>query len=30
MKMYFKSNGGGIGGTGGPGGLLGLASKFFQ
>lgn len=32
MKMYMKSQGGGIGGTGGPGGgasgLLSLASKF--
>ncbi|KAF7712860.1 Uncharacterized protein PECH_001986 [Penicillium ucsense] len=28
LKMYMKSQGGGIGGTGGPSGLLSLASKF--
>lgn len=28
LKMYMKSQGGGIGGTGGASGLMSLASKF--
>ncbi|PKY07120.1 hypothetical protein P168DRAFT_324563 [Aspergillus campestris IBT 28561] len=30
LKMYMKSNGGGLGGTGGPSGLLSLAGKFLK
>ncbi|PLN82805.1 hypothetical protein BDW42DRAFT_192807 [Aspergillus taichungensis] len=30
LKMYMKSEGGGLGGTGGPSGLLSLAGKFLK
>ncbi|PLB37117.1 uncharacterized protein BDW47DRAFT_107411 [Aspergillus candidus] len=30
LKMYMKSDGGGLGGTGGPSGLLSLAGKFLK